>query len=50
MEHVIRRAGNTSVVQAALVDELEEVVHAGKDIVHENDCVKVLVLRVPQFV
>ena len=47
MEHVIRSAGDTGIVQAALVDELEEVVHAGKDIVHEDDRIKVLILRVP---
>ena len=48
--HVVRGAGDARVVEPALVDELEQVVRAGQDVVHEDDRVKVLVLRVPQLV
>ena len=48
--HVICSAGNTSVIQTTLVDELEEVVDAWKDIVHEHYGIKVLVLSVSQLV
>ena len=48
--HVVRGAGDARVVEPALVDELEQVVHAGEDVVHEDDAVKVLVLRVAQLV
>lgn len=48
--HVIRGAGDTGVVLAALPDEFEEVVDAGEDVVHEDDAIEVLTLGVAQFV
>ena len=50
MIHVVRGAGDTGVIQTALVDELEEVIDAWKDIVHEYYGIKVLVLAVSQLV
>ena len=50
MVHVICSAGDTGVIQTALVDELEEVIDAWKDVVHEDYGIKVLVLAVSQFV
>ena len=50
MEHVVRRACDTSIVSPTLPDQLQEVVHTGKNIVHEDDTVKVLVLGVSELV
>lgn len=50
MEHVIRRTSYACVVPPALPDQLQEIVHTGQDVVHEDDRVEVLVLRVPQVV
>ena len=48
--HVVRGAGDPGVVSPALPDELEEVVHAGENVVHEDDRFKVLVFRVAEVV
>jgi hypothetical protein len=50
MVHVIRSAGNAGIIQTALVDELEKVIDARKDVVHEHYGIKVFVLAVPQLV
>jgi len=47
--HVVGSACDACVVLATLPDELEEVIYAGKDVVHENDGVKVLVLCVAEL-
>lgn len=41
MVHVIRCAGDTSVVLPRLPNKLEEVVDTGEDIIHEDDGIKV---------
>jgi len=50
MVHVICRARNASVIQTALVNEFEEVVYAGEDVVHEDNGIEVLVLGVSLLV
>ena len=50
VEHVVRGAGDARVVASALPDELEEVVDAGEDVVHEDDGVEHLALRVAELV
>lgn len=50
MEHIIRRTSDARIIPSALPYKLQEVVHAGEDIVHEDDRIKVLVLRVPEVV
>jgi len=42
--HVIGSTCDTCVVPAALPDELQEVVDAGQDVVHEDDGIKELIL------
>ena len=49
MKHVIRRTSDPSVLPPALPDQLEHVVHAGQDVVHENHRIKDLALGIPQF-
>lgn len=49
MEHVICGACNSGIVQTALVDEFEDVVHAGEDVVHENYGIEILVLGTSQL-
>ena len=44
--HVICRTRNASVIQTALINEFEEVVDAGKDVVHEDYSIEILVLGV----
>lgn len=48
--HVIRRTGDTRILPPRLPDQLEQIIHAGQDIVHEYDRVKDLVLVVAQLV
>lgn len=50
MEHVICGARNSGIVQTALVDEFEDVVHAGEDVVHEDYGIEILVLGTSQLV
>ena len=50
MEHVVRGTSDACVVLSALPYQLQQVVHAWENIVHEDDRVKVLVLCVPQLV
>jgi hypothetical protein len=50
MVHVICGAGNAGIVETALEDELEEIIDAWKDIVHEDYGIKVLILSVSQLV
>lgn len=38
--HVIRRTGDTRILSPTLPNQLEQVVHARQDIIHENDRVK----------
>ena len=47
--HVVRCTGDARVIPPTLPDELQEVVHTWQDVVHEDDRVKVLVLRVAQL-
>lgn len=49
MEHVICGARNSSVIQTALVNELEDVIHAGKDVVHEDYGIEILILGASQL-
>jgi len=49
MIHVIRGASDASIIQTALENELEEIVDTRKNIVHEHDGIKVLVLCVSQL-
>jgi len=48
--HVVRGACNARIVLATLPDEFEKVVDTGKDVIHENDGIKILVLCVAQLV
>jgi len=48
--HIICRARNTGVIQTALVNEFEEVVHAGEDVVHKDYGIEILVLGVSLLV
>ena len=48
--HVVSGTCDACVVPATLPDEFEEVVNAGKDVVHEDDGVKELVLCVAELV
>ena len=50
MIHVVGRAGDTSVVQSTLPNQLQQVVHTRQDIVHEHDRVEVLSVGISQFV
>lgn len=50
MEHVVCGAGEPRVLAAGLPDELEHVVDAGEDVVHEDDGVEELALGVAQLV
>lgn len=50
MVHVVSGTRNTSIVLPALPDKLEEVIHARKDVIHEDDSVKEFAVRVPKFV
>jgi len=50
VEHVISGTSQTRVLPPTLPDELEEVIHAGKDIVHEDDRVEDLPIVVSKFV
>ena len=50
MVHVVGSAGYSRVIYPALPDQLEEIVHTGQDVVHEDDRIEVLVLRVAQLV
>jgi len=48
--HVICCARNPGVIQTALINEFEEVVHAGEDVVHEDYGIEILVLGVSLLV
>lgn len=48
--HIICCARNPGVVQPALINEFEEVVYAGEDVVHEDYGIEILVLRVSLLV
>jgi hypothetical protein len=48
--HVICCARNSGVIQPALINEFEEVVYAGKDVVHEDYSIEILVLGVSLLV
>jgi hypothetical protein len=48
--HVICSAGNTGVVQTALINKFEEVINTREDVVHEHYSIKILVFGVSQFV
>jgi hypothetical protein len=48
--HVICGARNPGVIQTALVNEFEEVVNAGEDVVHEDYGIEILVLGVSLLV
>jgi hypothetical protein len=50
MVHVVGGAGDAGIVVARLPYELEEVVNAGEDVVHEDDGVEELVFGVAQLV
>lgn len=50
MKHVIRRTRDPGVLPPTLPDQLEHVVHARQDVVHENHRIKDLALGIPQFV
>ena len=50
VKHVIRRTRDPGVLPPALPDQLEHVVHAGQDVVHEDHRIKDLALGIPQFV
>ncbi len=41
VEHVIGSAGDTGVLQTGLVDQLEDVIDAGKNVVHEDHGVEI---------
>lgn len=49
MVHVICRASDSRIVPPALPDQLQKVIHAGQDVVHEDDAVEIFSLRVPEF-
>jgi len=49
MVHVVSRAGDTGVVQPALPNQLQQVVHTGQDIVHEHDRVEMLSVVISLF-
>lgn len=49
MEDVVGTASNASVLPPTLPDELEQVVHAGQHIVHEDDRVEELSLGVSEL-
>jgi hypothetical protein len=49
VEHVICGTCNSGIVQTALVDQFEDVVHAGEDVVHENYGIEILVLGTSQL-
>jgi len=48
--HVISGAGYAGIVPPALPDEFEKVVHAGENIVHEDDRVEVLPFAIAKLV
>jgi hypothetical protein len=48
--HVVRRTGNPGIVQPALVNQLQQVVHTRQDIVHEDDRVEMFSVRISEFV
>lgn len=50
MEHVVGRAGDSGVLTATLPDELEQVVDARQNVVHEDDRVKDLLLALAELV
>ena len=50
MIHVIRGTCDTGVLSSGLPNQLENIIDARQDIVHENDSVKVFTLAVSEFV
>ncbi len=48
--HIIGGTGDPGVVPSALPDELEQVVDAGKNVVHENDGFKVFIFGIAEVV
>ena len=50
MVHIICCARNPGVIQTALINEFEEVVYAGKDVVHEDYGIEILVLGISLLV
>ena len=50
MIHVIRCTRDARIVPPALPDKFKDIVHTGKDVVHEDDGIKVFVVRVSEFV
>jgi len=50
MVHVIRCTCYARIIPSTLPDELKQIVYAWKDVIHEDDGVKVLVVGVTQLV
>ena len=50
MEHVVSGTGDPRVIPPALPNKFKKVVDTREDIIHEDDSVKELVVRVPKFV
>ena len=48
--HVICCARNSGIIQTALINEFEDVVYAGEDVVHEDYGIEILVLGVSLLV
>lgn len=48
--HIICGTRNACTIPPALPDQLEDVVNAKQDIVHEDYCIKELIVGVPKFV
>lgn len=50
MIHIVGGTGNTGIVLPRLPDKFKEIVDAGQDVIHEDNGIEVLVLRIAQFV
>jgi hypothetical protein len=50
VEHIVRGTGDTSILSPTLPDQLEQIVDARQDVVHEDDRVEDLLLVLPQLV
>ena len=50
VEHVIRCTGDPGVLSPGLPDQLQQIVYAGEDVVHEDHGIEYLPIVIPEFV
>ena len=49
VEHIICRTSNSSIIPPTLPNQLQQIINARQDIVHEHDRIEHFILRVSQF-